>query len=112
MKHRVYKSLDSTASLFGIRGSNLMFILAGAAAGLLLGLLVGTLTVGFIGFAVIILVLVATYLGVIAFQSRFTEKERDKLIAKGSIPDVIVFQPKRIRDFMGVELKLKRKSGK
>lgn len=109
MNHRIYKSLDSTASLFGVRGGNIMLLLAGVAAGLMLGLFIGTLTVGFIGFAVIVLSAVASYLGVIAFQARYTEKERDKLIARGSIPDVIVFTPKRFRDLKGVELKIKKK---
>ena len=112
MIHRVYKSLDSRASLFGIRGSNLMLVLAGSAVGAFLGLIIGAMTISIIGVAVIIISVVVSYLAVISFQSRYTEKERDKLLAKGSIPDVIVFQPMRFRDRRGVDLKINYKKTK
>lgn len=98
MIYKVYKSLDNPSSLFGIKGSYIYYVGGGAIAGAVLGFIVGTLTVGFVGFLVFLLGLVLSYLGTMVFQARFSERERKKWLSRRSLPDIITVPPRRFSD--------------
>lgn len=95
MIYRVYKSLDNPASMFGIKGSYIYYVGGGAVIGAVIGFIVGTLTVGFVGFLVFLMGLVLSYLGTMVFQARFSERERKKWLSRRSLPDVIAVPPRR-----------------
>ena len=109
MFYRVYKSLDNPASMFGIKGSYIYFVVGGAIVGAILGAVVGMFTNGFVGFVVFLLGLAASYFGTMVFQARFTERERKRWLSSRSIPDVVVVPPRPFRELAGRNLDQARK---
>ena len=98
MIYRVYKSLDNPASMFGIKGSYIYYVGAGALVSALLGVAVGIFTNSFVGFLVFVLGLVLSYLGTMVFQARFSERERKRWLSSRALPDVVVLPPKRFAE--------------
>ena len=94
MRRKIYKSLDKPSSLFGIRGSYITWVIAGAGVALVLALLVNTITNGLIAILVFLALMVGVYLWVISFQSEYSERTRDKLFTARDLPDIILLQPR------------------
>lgn len=112
MRRKIYKSLDKPSSLFGIRGSYLLWVIVGLFAALMLALMVGMITNSLVGFVSFLVGGIVVYLFVIRFQSRFSERERDKWMSSRNLPDVIVFRPVRFKNLSGYKLRVdKRKEG-
>lgn len=93
MEIRIYKSLDNPPSMLGLKGSYLRFAAIGLAIALVIGMLVGSVTNGLIGILVFVALTAAAYIGVMAFQARFTERERKKWFSSRKIPDLIHVKP-------------------
>lgn len=109
MKCRVYKSLDKSSTLFGIRDVNIKFVAGG-------GLLSGVLGFGIIGPAVgstiigsiVTLSLAAlSYLGVMAVQARFSDKELQMWRCARRTPDCIAVPPRRLEKYNSVDFRRK-----
>ena len=96
MRCIIYKSLDKSSSLFGIKGSYLYYAIVGAGADVLLSLVVGSLTNGLVGMIVFILLLVAVYVAVLRVQAKFSERERARWFCSHRLPDYIKVPPKRL----------------
>ena len=99
MKYRIYKSLDKSASLFGIAGSYKKITIVLLAADFLVSLIVGKATLGLVGVGVFAALLVVIYIGMLAFQSKYTERERDKWLASFRIPDFTSVPPRILSDY-------------
>ncbi len=93
MRYRIYKALDNPPSFVGLKGSYIKFGYAGIGIALVVGLLVGSATNGLIGVIVFAVMVAAAYLGIMAMQARFTERERMKWLSSKKLMDVIVFTP-------------------
>jgi len=100
MRYAVYKSLDKKNSLFGIRGSYQKYALYGIGASVFIGLLIGTSVNSLLGTVLAILLGVATYAGVLAIQSRFSEKERTKWFCSKKLPGYVFVPPKRFSKYV------------
>ena len=98
MRYIVYKSLDNPSSMFGIKGSYLGWVAAGAGAGLVVAVIAGGFIGGLGGVIVFLACLVASYLGTLVMQAKYSERERKKWLASRKIPDVVVFRPETARD--------------
>lgn len=108
MRVKVYKSLDEPSSIFGLKGSYFRILVLGAAAAAFLGIIVGKAVGGLAGLGVFLALLVADYLGVMAFQARFSERERKKWICSLKAPDFVSLQPRPFRDYLKVNFKEKK----
>jgi len=100
MQYAIYKSLDKKNSLFGIRGSYQKYALYGLGVSIFVGLLVGTSVNSLIGTILAILLGVATYAGVLAVQSRYSEKERTKWFCSKKLPGYIFVPPRRFSKYI------------
>ncbi len=100
MRYAVYKSLDKKNSLFGIRGSYQKYALYGLGVSIFAGLLVGTSINTLLGTVLAIVLGVATYAGVLAVQSRYSEKERTKWFCSKRLPGYVVVPPKRLSGYV------------
>ena len=100
MRYAVYKSLDKKNSLFGIRGSYQKYALYGLGVSIFIGLIVGTSINSMIGTILAILLGAATYAGVLAVQSKYSEKERTKWFCSKKLPGYILMQPKRLSRYV------------
>ena len=112
MIYRVYKSLDNPASMFGIKGSYIYYVGAGAIVGAVIGVAVGMFTNGFVGFIVFVLGLVFSYLGTMVFQARFSERERKRWLSSRATPDVITVPPRRFSELAGDNMEKARQRRK
>lgn len=99
MQYTIFKSLDNPSSMVGLKGSYLKFALMGIGIALLIAGVVGSLTNGLIGIIVFIAIGAAVYLGVMAFQAKFSERERGKWFSSRKTPDVIHFAPLRFPEY-------------
>ena len=93
MDYKVYKSLDNAPSFLGLQGSYQRYAAIGTGLAFVVGAIVGGATNGLVGVIVFLAATAGVYLCVMAFQARFTERERKKLFSSRNIPDVIVFAP-------------------
>lgn len=100
MRYAVYKSLDKKNSLFGIRGSYQKYALYGIGISVLAGLIVGTSVNSMLGTILAIVLGAATYAGVLAVQSRYSEKERTKWFCSKKLPGYVLMQPKRLSRYV------------
>jgi len=94
MFYQVFKSLDNPSSMFGLKGSYLRYTAAGLGIAMMIALIVGSITNGLIGIISFVALGAIVYMGVMAFQAKFTERERKKWFASRKLPDVVSFQPK------------------
>ena len=101
MNCKVYKSLDKSPTLFGIREGNLKLMGAGIVVALVFGFgfvspLLGSSLAG--TFAAIIGAVVA-YLGIMSLQSKYSERGIKQYISGLRLPHIIVFKPIRLSRF-------------
>ena len=94
MQYPVFKSLDNPSSMLGLKGSYLKFAAIGVGVALIIGFGVGSATNGLIGIIVFIAVSAVAYFAVMAFQARFTERERKKWFSSRKLPDIITLEPR------------------
>ena len=99
MEYRVYKSLDKTNSLFGIKGSYQGYAIGGIVVAALLGVVVGVVTNGLVGTIAALAAIVAMYAAILSIQSRFSERERTRWFCSHRLPDYIVVPPRPIRKY-------------
>ena len=93
MRYPVYKSLDNPPSFLGLKGSYLRIAGIGLFGAIIIGGTVGSFTNGLVGIIVFSAGAAADYLGVMAFQAKYSERERKKWVASLKIKDTIVFEP-------------------
>ena len=105
MKKRIYKSLDKSSSLFGLRGTYLTWGIMGIGAALCIAFMIGSVTSGLIGTICFVIFGVVAYLFVIYYQSKYSERERDKWLSAKKLPDIIVLSPRPINKMSNYKLK-------
>ncbi len=97
MKLPVYKSLDKTSSLFGIKGSYLYIMIIGIIIAVVVGFgIIGSAAGSIFGTVAALGLGALFYLVVMMIQGKYSER---KLLAKlftFSLPDFIVMQPGRV----------------
>lgn len=112
MRCTVYKALDRPSSFLGLKGSYLTYTAILGGVGIVVGIFVGTLTIGLVGLVVALLLFAAAYACVMAFQARYSEKQKDHLIASYRLPDFIVMPPHRLSKFVTGGAKKNKLQGK
>lgn len=100
MRCTVYKSLDKPSSLFGLKGGYLNFAIVGGCVAAAIGFIVGALTIGIFGFVAFVVALAIDYIAVMAFQAKFSEREKDRWLCSRSIPQYIIVAPKRFSRYL------------
>lgn len=105
MRRKIYKSLDKPSSLFGIKGSYLSWVIIGAGVSLVISLMVNAMTNGLVAILFFLALMVGVYLWVVSFQSKYSERTREKLFSSRDLPDVILLQPRPLRKQRGITLK-------
>lgn len=98
MRRKVYRSLDRTATFFGIRGRFLMVVAMGGGLALILGMVVGAVTSAFGGVAAGLVGAVAVYFYTQTLQSRIDEKDFLKMLVRMGLPQVYRFPARHIRN--------------
>lgn len=93
--YTIYKALDNPPSFVGLKGSYIKFASAGLGISLVISLFIGSLTNGLIAVISFTALSAAAYLGVMAFQAKFTERERMKWMSSRKLMDVITFPPEQ-----------------
>lgn len=98
MEKRIYRALDKPSSLLGIQGSYQRWAGIGIGGAALLGLIVSKATVGLVGFIVFAIAAGGVYLYIIRYQSKYSERERDKKLSAKEMPDFIVLPDHPLSD--------------
>lgn len=98
MRRKVYRSLDQTASFFGIRGRFILVTLIGAGIVLVPSLIIGSATTVLLGGGVFLIGAASVYLMTLSLQSRVSEKDFWKAVARRAYPAVYRVRPKHIRN--------------
>lgn len=88
MTRKVYRSLDRSASVFGVKGRYLVVMAFGAALSLVVGIAAGTALGMIAGAGVTLLGLLAAYIATLTVQSRIDERNLLKVIVKRSLPEL------------------------
>lgn len=100
MRYQVYKSLDKPSSMLGIKGSYITFFLVGVVVAAFAGITVGSAVNSMLGFLLFALIGVLAYAGTLAFQGKFSEKERYKWFNSRRQPDYIHIQPRPFSSYI------------
>lgn len=100
MRRRVYRSIDKSNSIFGIRGKYITYALKGIGLSLLLSLVFATMTNGILGIMLFLLCTAFVYAGILYVQSRYSERELDRMLSSKEMPDYIHFHPMTFRRMM------------
>lgn len=98
MRRKVYRSLDRSASIFGIHGRFLMVVGIGGALALMVGLIVGSVAGMIIGASSGLALAGVAYLYTLSLQSKMDEKAFLRIIVKRGYPRLYRFSPKHIRN--------------
>lgn len=98
MQKQIYRALDKPSSLLGIQGSYQRWAAIGMGGAALLGLFVSQATVGLVGFGVFAVAGGAVYLYIIRYQSKYSERERDKKLSAREMPDFVVMPDHPLSD--------------
>lgn len=104
MRLKVYKSLDESSSTFGLKGSYFKIALGGAVAALAVAVMVGKALNGLVGLVVFLVLVLAVYFGVLAFQAKYSERERKKWMCVRKLPDFVAVEPVMMRDYIEIDL--------
>lgn len=109
MKVPVFRALDRSNKLLGIKGSYLVYALLGVAVALVLGLIIGAvLDSGLLGIVSFLGLSALMYVYLISFQSKHDEKERDQMIDSLFLPDNITVKPIKIYRYFKTSFKYKK----
>ena len=98
MTRKVYRSLDRSASVFGIRGRYLVVMAVGAGLALVVGVAVGSALGMIPGAGVTLLGGLAAYIATVTVQSKIDERDLVKVIARGSLPWAWKVPPRHVRN--------------
>lgn len=104
MFYQVFKSLDNPSSFMGLKGSYLRYAAVGIAIALVISFAIGSVTNGLLGIIIFVALGALDYMGVMAFQARFSERERKKWFASRKLPDVLVLDPIQFRRLVEANL--------
>ncbi len=97
MNVRMYKSLDKTSSLFGIRGMYIYVAVVGIIIAVVVGFgFVGLLAGSLLGTLVAFALAALAYFGVMMTQANFSERQLQKKLSSFSLPDFIVLKPRSL----------------
>lgn len=97
MRRKVYRSLDRPQAFFGIRGRYTTWMGMWLGIMFVAALLVGSMTVGFIGFIVFGAGAVVGYLYVINIQERISDRQMDKKMDARKFPTCVKRPPGPLR---------------
>lgn len=98
MTRKVYRSLDRSASVFGIRGRYLVVMAVGAGLSLVVGVAVGSALGMIPGAGAFLLGALAAYIATVSVQSKIDERDLVKVIARGSLPGAWKVPPRHVRN--------------
>ena len=93
MRYVVYKALDNPPSFVGLKGSYIKYAGIGMGGAGVIGMMIGSITNGLVGVIAFVALAAGVYLSVLAFQAKFSERERTKWLTSRKLQDVIVFEP-------------------
>lgn len=96
MKFRVYKSLDRSTQIFGIRGRYLFIMAVGAAISIMLGIAAGSITSGLVGLLCALVLGFSCAMGILILQAYLSEKELSIKISMMRCPDGIRVKPVKL----------------
>ena len=96
MEYTIYKALDNPPSFVGLKGSYIRFAGFGMVGAGFIGLAIGGATNGLVGVLSFAALAAGVYLGVMAFQARFSERERKKWVSSRKIKNVVLVPPSPI----------------
>lgn len=96
MRIRIYKSLDRTVQVFGIRGRYLYIMAFGTLASVVISVLVGKFTFGLVGIMLFFILFFTCAMILVSVQSSLSDKELFSKIAMTKCPHGIRVKPKRI----------------
>ena len=97
MRTRIYRSLDATPSLFGLKGSYILWFVPVLGAVLFLALMVGSITSSILGTLFFLAGAVVSYFGVLTLQGRYSEKDLRKVLVALRMHSWIMVKPLRFR---------------
>lgn len=93
MKIPVYKSLDKTSSLFGIRGSYLYVMIGGVLIAVVVGFgIIGSVLGSVFGTVATLIIGAVAYFIVMMLQSKYSERQLTKRIQSSQLPDYVLLQ--------------------
>ena len=93
MYHTVYKSLDKSNSLFGLKGSYQLYALVGVLCGILISAILSAVIGGLFATLLAVGLGALAYFLVLRLQARFSERERTRWLCSHKLPDAIVVRP-------------------
>lgn len=96
MRYRIWRSLDKSASFFGIKGNFMVLFLCTAAAGLIVALIAGKAAGTLPGMAVFALAAAGGYFLVLSVQSKMSDKAFSRSLMKRRYPKFIRITPEAI----------------
>lgn len=94
MKTQVYRNLDRPFTLLGIKGRYIVFAGVAIIVSIVVGLVAGAIGNTFVGLAVAIVLIVASYLGILEIQQRFPEKALSRKLGSLGLPRFISVRSK------------------
>lgn len=89
----VYKSLDKKSSFLKLKGAYFKYTVLLLAIDIIPAMYIGSILNSVIGVISYIILMFASYLGVLAVQAKYTERELKKFISSRSIPRFIIVKP-------------------
>lgn len=104
MRRPVYKALDKPNSLFGLKGIYIRYAAVGAVVSVFVGIIIGRMTVELFGMFAFMAALAVVYISILAFQAKFPEREKDRLLCSLEMPSFITVPPKRLSKYINITI--------
>ena len=90
MTRHVFRSLDRTFVVFGLRGKWLIYGLGMIVGGIVLGFIIGGIIGGFVKMMTVLLFAVGGFIGSLVLQKQYPEREISKIGSRGRIPKYLI----------------------
>ena len=102
MIHKVYKSLDSSSSFFGMVGSYATYFFVALGISAFASFMAAKFIPHLMAVALFVALTVLSYLGTMAFQMHFkgSERLRDKWMTSFRMPDSVSMKPVRLSSYL------------
>lgn len=97
MRYRIWRSLDKSASFFGIKGSYMIPFLLLAAISLIAAVLVGKALGTLFGMLAFAVAAGTAYITILSLQGKMSDKTFSRSLNKGRYPKFIRITPESIR---------------